>query len=88
MNVERKYLIGIPNFNHTVFAPRKYIKKNGEISIYESTKEKERPEWDWYQMPLTVYEHRNYPNCTLCFRKYVPINKGDTECFKCNFTKK
>lgn len=33
-----------------------------------------------------MLEHKTYPKCN-CGRYYVPIKKGDTKCFYCQFTK-
>lgn len=38
----------------------------------------------FHRMPTDVYEYKQYPTCK-CGRKYVPINKGDKECFYCQF---
>lgn len=40
-----------------------------------------------HTLPEGVFENKEYPTCK-CGRKYVPINKGDTECFLCLFTQK
>ena len=37
--------------------------------------------------PPGIFDHKVYPLCK-CGRRFVPINKGDKECFWCNFTKK
>lgn len=42
---------------------------------------------DFYLMPKGVYTHKEYPTCTSCKGKFVPINKGETICFKCSFAK-
>ena len=40
-----------------------------------------------FVMPQDVYDHKEYPLCLSCDTKFVPIDKGDEWCFKCNITK-
>lgn len=46
---------------------------------------------DWmssYRFPEGIFDHKDYPNCIQCEKKYVPINKGEMICFSCSFTRK
>ena len=42
-------------------------------------------ECQWLRIKPSCFKHKVYPRCK-CGRLYVPINKGDKDCFFCNFT--
>ncbi len=41
-----------------------------------------------YRFPDDILDHKDYPDCIQCQKKYVPINKGEMICFSCSFTRK
>lgn len=57
-----------------------------EFAICFPTEEHEH-KFEWYLMPSTVFDHKEYPTCK-CGRKFVQLKENDTECFFCQFTKK
>lgn len=43
-------------------------------------------DYEWYRMPEDVFQYgKEYPTCSECQRKYVPI---DNKCFYCEFLRK
>lgn len=89
---DRKYWIAIPKIEegYMTVQHHTYTKKNGDVSTYRSLhpRTSQGSHWEYFKMPKDVYDYKIYPTCTMCNLKYVPIHKGDTECFKCNFLKK
>lgn len=37
----------------------------------------------WYDLPEDIFDSKKYPACSKCGQKYVPITRGDKECFAC-----
>lgn len=64
-----------------------FTRKNGKFTIAIPTM-KDILEVEYYKLPSDIFNHKDYPTCLQCERKYVPINKGEMICFQCSFTRK
>lgn len=54
----------------------------------EGREEEKQHQYKSWLMPKDVFDHKQYPLCLSCDRKYVRIDKGDEWCFKCIMTKR
>lgn len=72
-----------------ILVPEKYVE------VYETTKihtrfgikqhRHDRGGNEYYRMPDDVYTHKEYPTCTECKQKFVPVRGFKKKCLRCVF---
>lgn len=56
--------------------------------VYPAFTKKGEMFYQHLKLPMGVFNSKVYPECAKCGGKYVPINKGDKECYRCTYEKR